>query len=71
MKELWCLGLTMFLFGIIGWTYVVIIGFLREEWLKLPLTHLTLWLRTDTFGIICFIIALIGFFMFTYFFEVK
>jgi len=55
------IGETLFLYGTVCWLYVIVISFLREEWLKMPLTHLTLWLRTDTFGIVSFILSIIGF----------
>ena len=61
MKIISVIGEAMFIFGLISWFYTIVISFFREHWLKMPLTHLTLWLRTDVYGIISFIVAIAGF----------
>jgi hypothetical protein len=54
-------GQTAFLFGLLAWFYGVLIQLIHPEFLPTPLSHLTPWLRVDTFTIVSFIIALIGF----------
>jgi len=56
-------GQILFLYGLLAWFYGIIIQFTHPEWLPLPLSHLTPWLRTDTFTIIVFIASAIGFFI--------
>lgn len=56
-------GELLFLYGVLGWTYGVVINVTHPEWLRLPLSHLTLWLRTDIFIILSFFISEFGFFM--------
>lgn len=60
-------SLTCFLYGLLVWIYVVIINFYRSDWLPLPFTHINqfpLNLRTDTTGVIAFIVSAIGYFTF-------
>ena len=54
---------TLFIFGLLGWLYIVIVSFVRPETLTIQLTHLTPWIREDTFGIICFAVSFISFFI--------
>jgi len=54
---------TAALYGFLGWFYVILIAVFVPQALPLPLSHLTLWIRTDTFGILSFIISAIGFFI--------
>jgi hypothetical protein len=56
-------GQTLFLFGLLGWVYGVLVSLTHPEWLSLPLSHLTTWIRTDTFTIISFIVSIVGFFI--------
>ena len=55
-------GQILFLYGMLAWFYGIILQFTHPEWLPLPLSHLTPWLRTDTFTILAFIASAIGFF---------
>ena len=55
------MGEFLFLFGMLGWVYGVLIQLIHPEWLTLGLSHLIPWIRVDTFTIISFIIAAIGF----------
>jgi hypothetical protein len=55
------LGQTSFLFGSLGWFYGVLIQITHPEFLATTLSHLTTWLRVDTFTMISFVIAIIGF----------
>jgi hypothetical protein len=56
-------GEALFLYGLLGWTYVVLIQVTHNSWLSLGLSHLTTWIRVDTFAILSFIISIVGFFM--------
>jgi hypothetical protein len=51
---------TSVLVGLLAWLYGINIQ-ITPEWLSLPISHLMLWLRTDTFTILMFIISAIGF----------
>jgi len=55
-------GELLFLYGLLGWIYGVIIQLTNPDWLPLPLSHLTGPLRTDTFTILCLILSAVGFF---------
>jgi hypothetical protein len=57
------LGELLFLFGLFGWVYGVLVQLVHPEWLTLQLSHLITWIRVDTFTIICFIISAVGFFI--------
>ena len=57
------LSFTLFDFGFAGWLYIVLSATLHPETLDWQLTHLTPWLREDTFGIISFGVSLISFFV--------
>ena len=54
-------GEMLFLYGLIGWTYGVIVQFIHPRWLPLGLSHLTPWIRVDTFAIVSFVLSIIGF----------
>ena len=51
----------LFLYGTLAWLYGVLIQVTHPEWLPLPLSHLTLWLRLDTFTILSFFVSAFGF----------
>ena len=55
------LAQTAFLFGLLAWFYGVLVQLVHPEFLPTPLSHLTTWLRLDTFTMVSFIIALLGF----------
>ena len=57
------LAFTLFVFGLLGWFYVAVNAWVHPETLSLAVTHLTPWLREDTFGIICFIVSFVSFFV--------
>jgi hypothetical protein len=63
MKILRSLTLTLFVFGLIGWIYIVISATVHPQTLTWPLTHLLPWPREDTFGIICFGTSFVSFFI--------
>jgi hypothetical protein len=57
------IGEALFLYGLLGWTYGVLIQITHPEVLTEGLSHLTTWIRTDTFTIMSFILSIIGFFI--------
>lgn len=57
------IGQVVFLYGLLGWLYGVAIQFWDSELLRYPMSHLTPWLRVDTFTIGSFILSAVGFFM--------
>ncbi len=56
-------GQLLFLYGVLGWGYGVLVQMVHPRWLTLQLSHLTPWIRVDTFTIISFIISAVGFLM--------
>lgn len=63
MKILKSLSLTLFVFGLLGWIYIVMNSVAHPQTLSMPLTHLLPFPREDTAGIISFIVSLISFFV--------
>lgn len=63
MKVLNALSFTIFVFGLLGWMYIVGNAWFHPATLALPLTHLTPWIREDTFGIVCFTLSFVSFFV--------
>lgn len=57
------IGKLLFLYGLLGWTYGVLVQLTHPYWLTLGLTHLAPWIRVDTFTVISFIVSGVGFFM--------
>lgn len=57
-------GLTMFVFGLLEWLYVVVIQVTHPDWLTISLTHYNVpplnW-RVDDVGILSFAISMFGF----------
>jgi hypothetical protein len=56
-------GEALFLYGLLGWIYGVLIQITNPDLLPTGLSHLTPWIRVDTFTILSFIISIIGFFI--------
>ena len=54
-------GQLFFLYGLLGWIYGIIIQVTHPSWLNTTLSHLTLWIRVDTFAVSSFIISILGF----------
>ena len=53
-------------FSFLTWLYVVAVNFTHLEWLAMPLTHVNVFplnLRTDTVGIVSFVVAGVSFFL--------
>ena len=58
------LSLTGFVFGLAGWIYIALIALVHPETLHIQLSHLTPWIREDTFGFLCFAISILSFFVY-------
>ncbi|MGA3059325.1 MAG: hypothetical protein ABSD92_03035 [Candidatus Bathyarchaeia archaeon] len=56
-------GEVLFLYGLLAWLDGVVIQVVNPMWLAAPVSHLFLWLRTDTFTILSFIVSALGFFI--------
>jgi|GEM_PF-622071 hypothetical protein len=56
-------GEMLFLFGLLAWANGVLIQFTHPMVLAMPVSHLLLWMRTDTFTILSFLVSALGFFM--------
>jgi hypothetical protein len=54
-------GEFLFLFGLLAWVYGVLVQLIHPEWLPLGLSHLIPWIRVDSFTIISFVVAALGF----------
>ncbi len=54
-------GQMLFVFGLLGWIYGVALQFRHPASLTYPLSHLTLWIRVDTFTIASFLASAVGF----------
>ncbi len=57
------LTLTLFVFGLCGWVYIALNAVFHPQTLHLPLTHLLPFPREDTFGVGCFLVSFISFFI--------
>jgi hypothetical protein len=62
-RALEALLLTLFVFGLAGWIYIAGNAWFHPESLSWPLTHLMPWPREDTFGIVCFAVSFVSFFL--------
>ncbi len=62
MKVLRALTLTLFVFGLLGWIYIVLNSEIHMQTLAMPLTHFLPFPREDTFGELCFLVSSISFF---------
>jgi len=56
-------GQFLFVYGLLGWIYGVLIQVTHPDWLPGEISHLTVWLRLDTFTIFSFIGSGVGFFI--------
>ncbi len=71
LRVLKVLGQTAFLFGLLSWFYGFVIQVTHPEFLTEPLSHLTLWIRVDTFTIVSFFIAMAGFLVWRFLRELQ
>jgi hypothetical protein len=58
------LFLTLTLYGLAGWLYIVLNSEFHIYTLRWQLTHFSKWPHEDTFGEICFLVSFISFFMY-------
>ena len=56
------LGEVFFAYGLLDWTYGVTIQLTHPMWVSSGLSHLTTWIRVDTFAIVSFLLSILGFF---------
>ena len=63
MKVIRALALTLFVFGLIGFLYIVLSATFHPQTLTMQLTHFADWPREDTFGEASFAISFISFFI--------
>lgn len=56
-------GEMLFLYGLLGWGYGVLIQLKHPGYLSTGLSHITPWIRVDTFTVFSFVLSIIGFFM--------
>jgi hypothetical protein len=59
------LGEVLFVYGLLGWIYGVTIQLTHPTWLPGGLSHLTAWIRADTFAIVSFLLSILGLFIWT------
>jgi hypothetical protein len=52
---------SLFLFSTLGGLYIIGSALIHPQTLPIQLSHLTPWIREDTFGIMCWIISFISF----------
>ena len=55
------IGETLFVYGLFGWLYGVAIQLHHPESLNYHFSHLTPWLRVDTFIVLSFLVSSLGF----------
>ena len=55
------IGFAIFIFGLLGWLYVVAFQMARPESTRWQLSHWTPWIRMDTFAVVSFIASFLGF----------
>jgi len=56
-------GEALFLYGLLGWAYGVVVQITNPDVLSMELSHLITWIRVDTFAVLSFILSIIGFFI--------
>jgi hypothetical protein len=61
MKIIKAVSITLFVFGLLGWLYIVLSATVHPQTLSWPLTHLAPWPREDTFGIVSFAVSFVSF----------
>ena len=63
-KVLKALFLSLFLFSLLGWLYIVLNSEVHPWTLGWRLTHFATWPHEDTFGEICFAVSFVSFFVY-------
>ena len=64
MKIFKATALTFFVFGLAGWIYIALIAVFHPDTLSLGLTHFSPYPREDSFGIVCFAVSFMSFFIY-------
>ncbi|MGA2790626.1 MAG: hypothetical protein ABSF00_07645 [Candidatus Bathyarchaeia archaeon] len=60
------LFLTTFLFGLLTWSYVIMVQMIHPDWVALPMSHIGIFpfnLRVDVTGIVAFLVSALSFFL--------
>ena len=64
-RKIWrTLFLTLWIYGLLGWIYIVINSEVHPWTLGRQLTHFWKYPHEDTFGEICFAVSIISFFLY-------
>jgi len=63
-KIVLAIALTGFVFGVLGFVYIMGNAWFHPQTLAWPLTHFRPYPREDTFGACCFATALVSFFVY-------
>ncbi len=63
MKIFRSLLLALTIYGFAGWVYIALCAVVHPETLSLQLTHVTPFIREDSFGILCFGVSFLSFFL--------
>ena len=63
LKVIRAASFTLFVFGLLGWLYIVLNSAVHMETLSLPLTHFLPFPREDTAGEISFVVSFVSFFV--------
>ena len=71
MNILRSLFLTLFVFGLLGWLYIVLNSEIHMYTLAMPLTHFLPYPREDTSGEISFVVSMVSFFFWNLLRETK
>lgn len=66
MKIIRSLSFSLFIFGLLGWLYIVFNSEIHMYTLSMPLTHFLPWPREDTFGSISFLVSFISLFCYRF-----
>jgi len=56
-------GELLFVYGFLGWVYGVVVQLIHPFWVSSGLSHLTPWIRIDTFTVLSFVVSAVGFFV--------
>jgi hypothetical protein len=66
MKITRTLSFTLFVFGLLGWLYIVLNSAVHPWTLSMPLTHFLPYPREDTFGAASFFVSFVSFFIWNF-----
>jgi hypothetical protein len=63
-KIIRALSLTGFVHGMAGWVYIAGAALVHPQSLSWGLSHITPWIREDTFGFLCFALSIVSLFVY-------